>query len=76
MNSLTPNPEPRRKWGFTPLCGAGATFSGSSKGPSRSEERGTKGRGELVNIIYINIKKVLITLAPSPRRGRGERLTL
>ena len=44
MNSLTPNPEPRRKWGFTPLCGAGATFSGSSKGPSRSEERGT---GEL-----------------------------
>ena len=25
----------RRKWGFAPLCEAAATFSGSSKGPSR-----------------------------------------
>ena len=25
----------RREWGFAPLCGAGAAFSGSSEDPSR-----------------------------------------
>ena len=25
----------RREWGFAPLCGAAATFSGRSKDPSR-----------------------------------------
>ena len=35
-----PQPEHRRDWVVAPLCGAGATLSGSSKDPSRSEERG------------------------------------
>ena len=35
-------PYQRREWGFAPLCGAIATFSGYSKDPSRLY----KGRGE------------------------------
>ena len=38
---LTPNPFAlRREWGFAPLCGAGTTFSGFSKDPSRPVREG------------------------------------
>ena len=34
-----PTPNLRREWEFAPLCGARATFSGSSKDPSRPRRR-------------------------------------
>ena len=35
-----PTPDLRRNWVVAPLCGAGATFSGSSKAPSRPSLKG------------------------------------
>ena len=55
--SLTP--DLRREWGFAPLCGARATFSGSSKDPSRP----LQGEREL------NPNK---KSSPLPSEGMGE----
>ena len=70
-----PQPHHRREWGFAPLCGAGTTFSGSSKDPSRPCREGRIILICLSNFYLICIIYLLNVTTPRPtREGLGEGL--